>query len=90
MKKIPTEDEWIAAINKAGFETVNILKTNSILEELLEYTFDQEDQINLNELNNLNPNIELTLNTHSQMMMDYSDKLGYRVFKATKKGMKTK
>ncbi|MCQ6277325.1 methyltransferase domain-containing protein [Bacillus sp. V3B] len=85
LKLIPSEDEWIDAIKKAGFETVTILKTNSILEELLEYTFDQEDQTDLNESYTLNPKIELTLHTHSRMMMDYSEKLGYRVFKATKK-----
>lgn len=84
MKKIPTEDEWVDTIKKSGFETVNILKANSILEELLEYTFDEEDQIDLNRVNKLNPNFELVLDTHSRILMDYSEKLGYRVFKATK------
>ncbi|MEB1807428.1 MAG: class I SAM-dependent methyltransferase [Bacillaceae bacterium] len=85
MKKIPTEVEWVEMIKESGFNTINILKAMSILEELLDYTFDEKDQIDLNELNNLHTEVELLLNIHSQMMMDYSEKLGYRVFKATKK-----
>lgn len=84
MKKIPTEDEWVDAIKNAGFKTVNMVKANSILEELLEYTIDEEEQIDLNEIHNHNPKIEFVLNAHSQMMIDYSEELGYRVFKATK------
>ncbi|WP_371316502.1 class I SAM-dependent methyltransferase [Heyndrickxia ginsengihumi] len=82
IEHFPNEQEWLGAFEKAGFKKVEILKSNTILQEIEEYTFSD------NELNvmpeELPSDFNDILNEHGKMMMHFADRLGYRVFKAEK------
>jgi ubiquinone/menaquinone biosynthesis C-methylase UbiE len=84
MKDLLTELEWIKAIDLAGFKSVEILKSNSILQELEEYTFDENDLPKQATFVNINPKINSILEAHQRLAISYGDQLGYRVFKAKK------
>ncbi|PLT35990.1 class I SAM-dependent methyltransferase [Bacillus sp. V5-8f] len=85
MKDILTEDEWLDAFDHAGFEEVDILKANSIMEELEEYIVEEnEPPPEMLLINNIDPQIEAIIETHHHLLMTYGEKLGYRVFRVKK------
>ncbi|MDQ0221000.1 class I SAM-dependent methyltransferase [Peribacillus cavernae] len=90
MNEILTEEEWIKAIKKAGFKTVDIVKSKSILQELEEYTF-EEDELSehLPTFANVDPEIEEVIDTHQKLLVAFREQLGYRVFKAKKTDLLT-
>lgn len=81
---IPTEKEWVAAFRKSGFAKVDILKSNTILQELEEYHLNFDEQTDFPEEKRVDSAIEEILHEHSGLVMNYAEKLGYRVFKAVK------
>lgn len=84
MKDVWTEEAWITAINKAGFNTVEVLKANSVLEALEEYTFEENESLEEALPINVDPKMDEIVQTHQKLLIDYGEKLGYRVFRAEK------
>jgi ubiquinone/menaquinone biosynthesis C-methylase UbiE len=86
MNDILTEGEWIKALKKAGFKSVEVLKSNSVLQELEEYTFEENEISGSGYANpaNFDPKIDEVMQTHDKILLSYGEKLGYRVFKAKK------
>lgn len=84
MKDILTEEEWIKAMKRAGFKTVEVLKANSVLEELDEYTLEENELSEHIHSTQLDPKIDDVIQRHQKLLISYGEKLGYRVFKAKK------
>ncbi len=78
------EDEWVKAMKMAGFNTVDMLKSNSIFQELEEYEFDEEESINRENNIDYNEKMETVMQSHQKLLRAYGNKIGYRVFRARK------
>lgn len=84
MKDVLTEEEWIQAFHMAGFQTVEVLKASSVLEEIEEYTFEENEPLEETLSINYDPKMDDILQKHEQLLIAYGEKLGYRVFRAKK------
>ncbi|RFU62452.1 class I SAM-dependent methyltransferase [Peribacillus glennii] len=85
MKDVWTEDEWIDAFDHAGFEAVDVLKANSVMEELEELMFEENEMSEeMPPMYDNDPEIDTVFQTHHQLLLTYGEKLGYRVFRANK------
>jgi SAM-dependent methyltransferase len=85
MKDILTEEEWMKAIKKAGFTSVEVLKSNSVMQELEEYVV-EENELSTEPITSADydENMDDILQTHHKLAISYGEKLGYRVFRAKK------
>lgn len=82
MNQILAEEDWVKAIKMAGFKTVDILKSNSVLQALEEYIFEEDPPLEQVRPLNANRKIEDVIHTHQKLLLSYGEKLGYRVFKS--------
>ncbi|WP_285765928.1 class I SAM-dependent methyltransferase [Peribacillus sp. SI8-4] len=75
---ILTESEWSAAFEQQGFTNLQILKSNTVLKELM------QTPPSTNRLLSLPAAVERVLKEHYRLILTYGDSLGYRVFRANK------
>ena len=79
MKSILTEEEWIKVIKISGFKKIKILKSNLVRGEWkkppstgIAYTYTPS------------PILEQIMYTHYKLILRFEDRLGYRVYRASK------
>ncbi|MFJ7747888.1 class I SAM-dependent methyltransferase [Peribacillus sp. NPDC097295] len=78
LKSILTQPEWISAFNKGGFAQVNILKSNTVLEELKNSKASESKVLPSNE------DFNQIFEEHYRLTLTYGNSLGYRVFRVRK------
>ncbi|MFD2444812.1 class I SAM-dependent methyltransferase [Bacillus sp. CGMCC 1.16607] len=85
LQDILTEKEWLMDIQKAGFNKCQIVKSASIFGTLEQYDFEDNEMIERNmKLINVNPEVDEVMESHQRLLIQYGEKLGYRVFRAEK------
>ncbi|PLS18461.1 class I SAM-dependent methyltransferase [Bacillus sp. M6-12] len=80
MGDIFTQQEWMNAFKIAGFQSVEMIKANSVFEELEEGEYEEPASIKKSD-----PEMDEVMEAHQKLILSYGDKLGYRVFRAIKK-----
>lgn len=84
MKDILNEEQWIKAIKSAGFKTVEVLLSHSVLQELEEYPVEEQDYADPVKPKNFDPKMDDVIQTHHRLLISYREQLGYRVYRAKK------
>lgn len=83
VENILSEDDWLSALKQAKFREMEILRKNTVLEELQAYIPEEADfQISLREMNK---ELEQIMAEHQKLIIEFGEILGYRVIKAIKR-----
>lgn len=79
LRELLTQSEWLKAFQQNGFTDLKILRSSTVLEELM----------NSSALNSLvqplNESLERVMDEHYRLILSYGNSLGYRVYRASKK-----
>lgn len=78
-----TEKEWLQALKRSGFKQIQILKANTVLNELMNMELDVNDDYTPTSFS-ADSSLEHIILTHQNLTLSYGDRLGYRVFRAGK------
>lgn len=83
IKDLLTEKEWLQAFKRSGFKQIQILKSNTVLNELMNIELDVNEGYTPPSFST-DPSLEHIILTHQNLTLSYGDRLGYRVFRAGK------
>ncbi|MDQ0272306.1 class I SAM-dependent methyltransferase [Cytobacillus purgationiresistens] len=83
MEAMLTEKDWKSALSAAGFQTVEVIKSNTVINEINQQLPQESEQQTPYTLKG-NEEINEILEDHYVLTYQYGDKLGYRVFRAMK------
>ncbi|MFJ7832311.1 class I SAM-dependent methyltransferase [Peribacillus sp. NPDC097284] len=78
LKTLLTQSEWISAFEKEGFSHLEILKSNTVIEELENAQAEHVKPLPSNEA------YSRILEEHYRLTLTYGNSLGYRVFRMNK------
>lgn len=78
LQNIFTQSEWLRAFEREGFTHLKILKSNTVLEELM-----NSQAVHAKALPSTEDYIQI-LEEHYRLTLTYGNSLGYRVFRAVK------
>lgn len=73
------QSEWLNSFRQNGFSEVNILRSSTVLEELM------NSSVSNSPLQPLNEALKRVMDEHYRLIFPYGNCLGYRVFRASKK-----
>lgn len=83
MDQIPTARDWKDKFLRAGFQSIEIVKENSVV-QALHGQFLETDYMELSESDSIDPSIYHIWNEHQLLTEKYSDRLNYNVYSAIK------
>ncbi|WP_440706469.1 class I SAM-dependent methyltransferase [Heyndrickxia oleronia] len=81
ISNVLTEEQWIHLIKTAGFKNIEILQTDSISSHIKKNI--ERPEYHLSE--SIDPHIHELILKHQQVTLQLSNKLGYRIFRSTRK-----
>lgn len=81
IKDLLTEKEWLQALKRSGFKNIQILKANTVLDELMNMDL-EVNQVNAQPSFSTDSSLDQIMLTHQNLTLSYGDRLGYRVFRA--------
>ncbi|MFS0690571.1 class I SAM-dependent methyltransferase [Sporosarcina sp. 179-K 8C2 HS] len=70
---LPTEKDWVALLEQAGFENIRIQQNTSI-----------DSVPDIHYLDDIEPELYEIMDKHFDMILRYKEKLGYRIYSCTK------
>ncbi|PKF90616.1 hypothetical protein CW306_03690 [Bacillus sp. BA3] len=79
LRELLTQSEWLKAFQQNGFTDLKILKSSTVLEELMNSSASNRS------IQPLNGSLERVMDAHYRLILSYGNSLGYRVYRASKK-----
>ncbi|MCK1983136.1 MULTISPECIES: class I SAM-dependent methyltransferase [Peribacillus] len=79
LRELLTQSEWLKAFKQNGFTDLKILRSSTVLEELM------NSSASNNLVQHVNESLERVMAEHYRLILSYGNSLGYRVYRASKK-----
>ena len=79
LRELLMQSEWLNSFRQNGFSDVKILRSSTVLEELMNSSAPNSP------LQPLNESLKRVMDEHYRLIFSYGNSLDYRVFRASKK-----
>lgn len=79
LRDVLTQSEWLKAFQQIRFTDLEILRSSTVLEGLLDSSASNSP------IQPLNESLERVMDEHYRLILSYGNSLGYRVYRASKK-----
>lgn len=79
LRELLMQSEWLNSFRQNGFSNVKILRSSTVLEELMNSSAPNSP------LQPLNESLKRVMDEHYRLIFSYGNSLGYRVYRASKK-----